>query len=68
MKQPLRNLESRSEKNANAIEKNFTEFIRNYDTINKTLTTIENRSHSIYYSCENRFQYLQRNKQNRQTN
>ena len=62
MKQPLRNLESRSDKNANAIEKNFTEFIRNYDTINKTLTTIENRSHSIYYSCENRCQYLQRNR------
>ena len=61
MKQPLKNLESRSEKNRAAIEANFTEFIRNYNTINSTLSSIKKGSQNIHYNCENRCQYFQKN-------
>ena len=61
MKQPLRSLESRSEKNTHAIETNFSELVRNYNTINQNLKTIKNITDSINKDCDNGCKYIQRN-------
>ena len=55
-------MKQKQKKSAHAIETNFSELVRNYDTINKNFRTIENISHNIQENCDNRCQYVQRNK------